>query len=269
MFLEKRFKRLIDRIRANAVIPLRLELWNGHRFDLSPAPTVTIAILAPSALRYFVPPDLNKLGEAFVEGHIRVEGSMHEVFRVSENLARSVAATTRAGFHYVTRHSRHRDRKAIDYHYDVSNDFYALFLDREHGLLVRLFPRRQRLAGKSAGTETRPHPQQADAEARRAFARHRLRLGRADRARGQKVRRRRDRHHAVEKSIRVRARAHPRRGPAGPLQRGAVRLSRPGGRRLLRQDRERRHVRARRPARTSPRVFRQNPRAARATTGWC
>jgi cyclopropane-fatty-acyl-phospholipid synthase len=131
MFLEARFERLIDRIRGNAVIPLRLELWNGHRFDLSPAPTVTIAILAPSALRYFVPPDLNKLGEAFVEGHIRVEGSVHEAFRVSENLARSVAAGTRAGFHYVTRHSRSRDRKAVAYHYDVSNDFYAMFLDRD------------------------------------------------------------------------------------------------------------------------------------------
>lgn len=27
------------------------------------------------------------------------------------------------------RHSRHRDRKAVTYHYDVSNDFYSLFLD--------------------------------------------------------------------------------------------------------------------------------------------
>jgi cyclopropane-fatty-acyl-phospholipid synthase len=131
MFLETRFERLIDRVRANAAIPLRLELWNGHRFDLAPAPTVTIAIPKPSALRYFVPPDLNKLGEAFVEGHIRVEGPLHEVFRVCASLARSVAASTRAGFHFVTRHSRSRDREAIEYHYDVSNDFYALFLDRD------------------------------------------------------------------------------------------------------------------------------------------
>jgi cyclopropane-fatty-acyl-phospholipid synthase len=130
MFLETRFERLIDRVRANAVIPLRLELWNGHKVDLSPAPTVVIAIPEPSALRFFIPPDLNKLGEAFVEGHIRVEGSIEEVFRVAESLARSVTATTRAGFHYVTRHTRQRDRKAIEYHYDVSNDFYGLFLDR-------------------------------------------------------------------------------------------------------------------------------------------
>ena len=130
MFLENRFERVIDRVRANAVIPLRLELWNGHRFDLSPEPTVTIAIPKPSALRYFISPDLNKLGEAFVEGHIRVEGPIHEVFRVAESLASSVAATTRAGYHRLRRHSRRRDRKAIEYHYDVANDFYSLFLDR-------------------------------------------------------------------------------------------------------------------------------------------
>lgn len=130
MFVEHRFQRMIDRIRADAAIPLRIELWNGHRFDLSPEPTVTIAIPRPSALRYFISPDLNKLGEAFVEGHIRVEGSIHDVFRVAEGLTRSVAATTRAGYHRFRRHSQHRDRKAVEYHYDVSNDFYSLFLDR-------------------------------------------------------------------------------------------------------------------------------------------
>jgi len=30
----------------------------------------------------------------------------------------------------VWRHSRKRDRDAIQYHYDVSNDFYSLWLDR-------------------------------------------------------------------------------------------------------------------------------------------
>jgi cyclopropane-fatty-acyl-phospholipid synthase len=130
MFLESRFQRAVDRIRAAGPIPLRLELWNGRCFDLSPTPTVTIAIPKLSALRYFISPDLNKLGEAFVEGHIRVEGSIHEVFRIAENLARRAAATTRSGFRRFTRRTRNSDRKAIEYHYDVSNAFYALFLDR-------------------------------------------------------------------------------------------------------------------------------------------
>lgn len=102
----------------------------GHRLDLCANPTVTVTIGKPSALRYFISPDLNKLGEAFVEGHIRVEGSIHEVFRVASALARSFAATTSSGFPHFAQHSRRRDQRAIEYHYDVSNDFYSLFLDR-------------------------------------------------------------------------------------------------------------------------------------------
>lgn len=130
MFLENRFVQEIDRVCRSAVIPLRLVLWDGRRFDLSPDPTVTVAIPRRSALQYFISPDLNKLGEAFVEGHIRVEGSILEVFKVGESLARTLASSTRAGWHRLTRHSRNRDRKAVEYHYDVSNEFYSLFLDR-------------------------------------------------------------------------------------------------------------------------------------------
>lgn len=129
MFLESRFERVIDRICRKAAIPLRLELWDGRRFDLAPDPTVTVTIPEPSALKYFISPDLNKLGEAFVEGRIRVMGPIDEVFSVAVSLARSIAGTTWAGFHrFARRHSRSSDRRAIQHHYDVSNEFYRLFL---------------------------------------------------------------------------------------------------------------------------------------------
>ncbi len=128
MFFEHRLERLFKRIGADLAVPLRVVLWNGTEFNLTAHPTVTIHVPKRSALRYFVPPDLNKLGEAFVEGHIRVEGSIHEIFRVAERLVTSVGANTRARFRLLSRHSHKRDRKAIEYHYDVSNDFYALFL---------------------------------------------------------------------------------------------------------------------------------------------
>jgi cyclopropane-fatty-acyl-phospholipid synthase len=128
MFLESRFAHVVEQMRASAALPLRLELWNGKTFDFAKNTTVKIKIPTPGALRYFLPPDLNKLGEAFVEGHIRVEGSIDEVFRVATGMARSVSATTRAGFHFFKRHSRRADKEAIQYHYDVSDDFYSLFL---------------------------------------------------------------------------------------------------------------------------------------------
>jgi cyclopropane-fatty-acyl-phospholipid synthase len=130
VFIENRIQRLVEQVRSTTAIPLRLQLWNGHRFDLSAHPTVIITIPKPSALRYFISPDLYKLGEAFVEGHIRVEGSIHEVFRVGEALARNAVSSTRAGLMGLFSHGRKRDRKAIEYHYDVSNEFYSLFLDR-------------------------------------------------------------------------------------------------------------------------------------------
>src|SRR6202795_2647517 len=129
MFLENRFQKLIDRVSAETTIPLREELWNGQQFCLSHDPTVTVVVTKPSALRYFIAPDLNKLGEAFVEGHIRVDGPIHEIFRVGEAFARNATASTRAGFLRFVNHGRKLDREAIEYHYDVSNEFYSLFLD--------------------------------------------------------------------------------------------------------------------------------------------
>ena len=129
MFIEERFTRLIDRVRSRGTLPLRLELWNGRHVELAPQTTVTVSIPEPSALRYLLGANLNKLGEAFVEGRIKVEGSIHEVFRVAEGLARSLADSSQGRFHILRRHSRARDRQAIEYHYDVSNEFYKLFLD--------------------------------------------------------------------------------------------------------------------------------------------
>lgn len=130
MFATRRFLQMFEQLRARVAIPLRLELWDGRCLDFSGNPTVKIAIPEPSALRYFLPPDLDKLGEAFVEGHIRVEGPINEVFRVGESLARSLAGGAREAPRAPVRHSRRGDRRAIEYHYDVSDDLYALFLDR-------------------------------------------------------------------------------------------------------------------------------------------
>lgn len=130
MFIEYRLEKLFKRISSDFTIPLRLVLWNGREFNFSSEPTVTVYVPTQSALRYFIPPDLNKLGVAFVDGHIRVEGSIHEIFRIAEHLVNSATANKPARFHPFKRRSPRRDRDAIEYHYDVSNDFYSLFLDR-------------------------------------------------------------------------------------------------------------------------------------------
>src|SRR5258706_2136940 len=130
MFLERRIERLVGRLKASAALPLRLELWNGRAFDLAVDPTVKIGVPSPSALRFLLSPDLMKLGRADVEGYLRVEGPILDVFRVAENLARHAASRGSKGLKRFARHNRSRDRDAIQYHYDISDDFYALWLDR-------------------------------------------------------------------------------------------------------------------------------------------
>ena len=130
VFLEYRFNKEIEKLAREARLPLRMKLWNGRNLTFAPDPTVTIEIPDAAALRFFIAPDLNKLGEAFVDGHIRAEGSIHDLFRLARELTAGVAARTRAGLRLFNRHSRASDRRAIGYHYDVSNEFYSLFLDR-------------------------------------------------------------------------------------------------------------------------------------------
>src|SRR5260370_32394156 len=130
MFLEHRLERLIAKLRRSATIPLRLELWSGRAYDLASEHKVKSGVPNPSALRFLVSPDLMKLGQAYVEGYLRVEGPILEVFRVAESLARGAASRGDKGLRRVWHHNRKRDRDAIQYHYDVSNDFYSLWLDR-------------------------------------------------------------------------------------------------------------------------------------------
>src|SRR5258708_20124 len=126
MFLEHRLERLIAKLRRSAAIPLRLELWNGRAFDLASEPKVKIGVPSPSALRFLLSPDLMKLGQAYVEGYLRVEGPILEVFRVAEVLTRGAASPGRKGLRRFWPHNRKPDRDAIQYHHHGSNDSHSL-----------------------------------------------------------------------------------------------------------------------------------------------
>jgi cyclopropane-fatty-acyl-phospholipid synthase len=61
-----------------------------------------------------------------------VEGPVLEIIRVGEGLARAAQSTTVPRFWRPRRHhSKRLDAEAIAYHYDVSNEFYGLWLDQQ------------------------------------------------------------------------------------------------------------------------------------------
>ncbi|PBQ16606.1 SAM-dependent methyltransferase [Pseudomonas congelans] len=116
----------------NLHLPLRLKLWDGHQMDLGPAPSVTIVVKDPQLVSDFSHPSLGLLGSAFVEGRLELEGSISEVVRVCDELTHALVDDDEsAGNPVRVEHDKDTDATSIAYHYDVSNDFYQLWLDRE------------------------------------------------------------------------------------------------------------------------------------------
>lgn len=123
---------MIERIRGERPLPLRLELWDGRRYELGPEPKVRILAKHPGALRYLASPDMSSLGEAYVEGHIDIDGALADILRIAEEVARRSGARVHewVWLRHRIGHTRRVDRRAISHHYDVSNDFYRIWLDR-------------------------------------------------------------------------------------------------------------------------------------------
>lgn len=133
--IDRKLEHWISDIRASANLPVLLRLWNGHQYPLGrfDRPTVTLTVREASALPLLLSPTLNNLGEAYVQEKIDLDGRLPDIISVGYQLAASAAATGSNALARVVRHFAHTkegDKASIRYHYDVSNDFYKLWLDR-------------------------------------------------------------------------------------------------------------------------------------------
>lgn len=112
-------------------LPLRIRLDQGPEMDLGPEPRVTLVVKDPGLLADPRQLNLDTLGQAFVESRIDLEGDIHEVIEIGDQLSQALAGLeqTPDGVHRA--HDKATDASAISYHYDLSNDFYGLWLDPE------------------------------------------------------------------------------------------------------------------------------------------
>ncbi|MGH6849189.1 MAG: class I SAM-dependent methyltransferase [Methylocella sp.] len=129
----------LQRRLAGDPVPIRLVLWDGEAFDLAPAPTVTITIRSRAVLRLLLTGNMGRLGDAYAAGDLTVDGPIEDVLRsglkLADRIGKSAAFSRLAQLAALAarvrrRHSRRADAAAISHHYDVSNDFYGLWLDR-------------------------------------------------------------------------------------------------------------------------------------------
>jgi cyclopropane-fatty-acyl-phospholipid synthase len=113
--------------------PVRLELWDGRLAPGAPGDAIGDMVVGGrrALLGLVVNPDLY-FGEGYMTGQIRIRGSLYEVI---EALSRSTAARPSTRERVLAALSRpntlSQARRNVHHHYDLGNDFYQRWLDRE------------------------------------------------------------------------------------------------------------------------------------------
>jgi len=132
-----------------------VRLWDQAEIPADSGPAFTLVLTHPGALRrMFAAPVELAMGEAYIYGDLDIEGDFFAALGLVDSLAglSLTAAEAAILFRAIQRlpnsgpqrdmrrrpanllgtvHSRERDREAIRFHYDVGNEFYALWLDRQ------------------------------------------------------------------------------------------------------------------------------------------
>ncbi|MES2978145.1 MAG: class I SAM-dependent methyltransferase [Pseudomonadota bacterium] len=116
--------------------PLAIELPQGQTLG-PPDAAVKLMLSAWSSVARLKAGQIGALAEDIVEGKIRIEGRMRDIMAVVTGLlpGNPVASDTKWWTEVLRRaksltsHTREKDAAQIQFHYDVSDDFYALWLD--------------------------------------------------------------------------------------------------------------------------------------------
>jgi cyclopropane-fatty-acyl-phospholipid synthase len=144
--------------------PFNVRFWDGGAVAATEGDAPTFFVRAPSALAHFLSaPGTLGLGRAYVDGSLAVDDLDGAFLVVDEwqpppltgaergrlGLALAAAAAPggiprRPALELILRGERHsaeRDAAAVRYHYDVGNDFFALFLDASMTYSCAIFSR--------------------------------------------------------------------------------------------------------------------------------
>lgn len=130
MWQDQLVQRAIKRL-SERKLPVAVSFWNGHTYRPPYDPLITLKIKHAQALKSLSAPSLGKLAQAYVQQHFDIGGDIRDVLAIGERLCDADTAADKKGGSALSwlRHTKPADRRNIGYHYDVSNDFFGLWLD--------------------------------------------------------------------------------------------------------------------------------------------
>jgi cyclopropane-fatty-acyl-phospholipid synthase len=118
-------------------VSVRVKLPDGTVIGNAQAP-VLLHAKSTRTLKNLANGDIGLLGDDYVQGRLEFEGSVRDLMAVATAMLPSSPVTAARQSNLVAmisrlisvwRHSVERDAKHIEFHYDLSDDFYALWLD--------------------------------------------------------------------------------------------------------------------------------------------
>ncbi len=113
--------------------PVQLRLWDGAIVGAGKPSIGSLTIHEPRVLRHILLNAVLGFGEAYAEGGLTIQGDLVEVLTgLNRSLPRAVSSQQPRRFRGPwTRHSFARSKACVHHHYDIGNDFYRLWLDRQ------------------------------------------------------------------------------------------------------------------------------------------
>lgn len=128
--------RKIETQLAGLPVPVALQLPAGKRVGPASA-AVTLSFKEWSSLATMAGGQIGRLAEDFVESRVQLEGRMRDLMAVAARLLPGNPVSSDTGWwtqmlrraKSVAHHSPQKDAQQVQFHYDVSDDFYALWLD--------------------------------------------------------------------------------------------------------------------------------------------
>src|SRR6266568_426169 len=136
-FLMDTLIRKIESQLAGLPVPVAVRLPAGKRVG-PPKAAVTLSFKDWSSLATMAAGQIGRMAEDFVESRVQLEGRMRDLMAVAARLLPGNPVSGDTGWwtqmlrraKSVAAHSPHKDAQQVQFHYDVSDDFYALWLDR-------------------------------------------------------------------------------------------------------------------------------------------
>jgi len=117
-------------------VPVAVQLPAGKRVG-PPSAAVTLSFKDWSSLATMARGQIGRMAEDFVESRVQLEGRMRDLMAVAARLLPGAPVSSDTDWwtqmlrraKSLASHSPHKDAQQIQFHYDVSDDFYALWLD--------------------------------------------------------------------------------------------------------------------------------------------